>query len=103
MTIGPFSSTVTARHAEQPNTPEGAAQEQAVKNRELAKAVRALNENAIIGPGSELRFAIDRETGRGLIRIVDRVTNEVVNQIPAEQVLRMAAELESLSSHARVG
>jgi len=102
MTIGPLSAAQALSRAEQQNGPEGAALEQAAKNRELARAVRALNENAVFGPGSELQFAVDRETGRGLIRIVDRVTNEVLRQIPPEELLRLAAELEQLSGHLHI-
>lgn len=102
MTIGPLPAAVGTARAEPHSSPEGAAQEQAAKNRELAKAIRALNENAVFGPGSELQFAIDQDTGRGLIRIVDRVTNEILNQIPPETALRVAAELSELNSHTRL-
>lgn len=102
MTIGPLPAASAPAPVEPHSTPQAAAQEQVVKNRELSKAIRALNENAVYGPGSELRFAIDRDTGRGLIRIVDKVTNEVITQIPTEDILRMAAELSELSGHNRL-
>ena len=43
-----------------------------------------------MGPTSELRFAFDPNTGRPLIKIVDRVTNEVISQLPPEVTLRAA-------------
>jgi flagellar protein FlaG len=99
MTIGPLpAATGTAREHPQ-NSPDSAAWEQAAKDRELAKAIRALNENAVFGPGSEVRFAIDQDTGRRLIRIVDRVTNEVLSQYPTEELLRMAKKLSELEDH----
>ncbi len=99
MTIGPLPAASGNAPVKLQRTPQEAAQEQVVKNRELSKAIRALNENAVYGPGSEVTFAIDRDTGRGLIRIVDKVTNEVITQIPAEDIVRMAAEL---SAHTRL-
>ena len=92
MTIHPLQTAGAAGRADQQNSPETAAVEQAARNRELARAVKAINDHEAFGSSSELRFAIDRETGRGLIRIVDRATNEVLNQIPPEEVLRLAAE-----------
>jgi uncharacterized FlaG/YvyC family protein len=90
MNIGPLPAPTEIT----PSGPEagaaGAGHEQAANNRELVKAIRAINENAVLGPGSELRFAVDRETGYRLIRIVDRITNEVLAQIPPEEVLRLA-------------
>ena len=102
MTIGPLPAASTASPVEPHSAPPAVAQEQVAKNREVSKAIRTLNENAVYGPDSELRFAVDRETGRGLIRIVDKVTNEVLTQIPAEDVLRTAAELSELSGHSRL-
>ncbi len=70
--------------------------EQAVKNRDIAKAIRTINEGAGAGPGSELRFSIDRGSGEPVIRIVDRVTDEVILQVPSERVLRTAEALRAL-------
>jgi uncharacterized FlaG/YvyC family protein len=102
MTIGPLPAASAASPVEPHSAPQAAAQEQVMKNRELAKAIRVLNDNAAYGPGSELRFAVDQETGRGLIRVVDKVTNEVITQIPEGHILRMAAELSELSGHSRL-
>jgi uncharacterized FlaG/YvyC family protein len=102
MTIGPLPAASATAPVEPHSAPQAAAHEQLVRNRELSKAIQALNEHAIAGPGSELRFAIDQETGRGLIRVVDKVTNEVITQIPEERILRMAAELSELCGHSRI-
>jgi flagellar protein FlaG len=49
-----------------------------------------------------LRFAIDRDTGQTLIRIVDRITNEVISQVPAEVILRAAEVLKQLQQGERI-
>ena len=81
--------------------PQGLGPEQAAKNREIAKAIRTINEGGGVGPTSELRFSIDRDTGRALIRIVDRVTNEVIAQVPPEATLRTAQILQELNQGSR--
>ncbi len=66
------------------------------EHRELVQAVKAMNEAELFGQDQELTFAMDRETRRPVVRIIDRKTNEVVRQIPPELVLRMARDLSLL-------
>jgi flagellar protein FlaG len=82
--------------------PEARSVEQAAKNREIARAVKALNDGGGVGAGSEVRFAIDQNSGDTLIRIVDRATDEVIRQIPSESVIRMAEVLKSLGPGERL-
>ena|SRR2546425_11334689 len=99
MTISPVQINLASSQVDPQNSPQGPGPEQAAKNRQIARAIHAINEHQVFGPGSELRFSIDPDTGRGLIRIVDRTTNEVLNQIPSEELLRMWALLQELSDH----
>jgi uncharacterized FlaG/YvyC family protein len=69
--------------------------ETAAEHRELIRAVRAINPSELFGQNSELTFVLDRETRRPLVRIVDRDTNELIQQIPPEYVLRMAEDLKT--------
>ena len=79
------------------DSPEPGSLEQAAKHREIARAVKVLNDGGGVGAGSEVRFAIDKTSGNALIQIVDRVTNEVIRQIPSESVIRMAEALKNLA------
>ena len=65
------------------------------ENREVIQAVRAVNASVQLGDNNELTFSLDRHTRRPVIKIVNRKTNEVVAQIPNEQVLRLAEYLKS--------
>ena len=69
--------------------------EQQAANRELVAAVHAVNAAEFFGQDSELTFALDRGTQRPVIRIVNRQTNELIRQIPAEYVLRLAEVMRS--------
>ncbi|MEO5924291.1 MAG: flagellar protein FlaG [Bryobacteraceae bacterium] len=62
--------------------------------RALIHAVRAVNAAELYGQENELSFAFDRGSQKAVVRIVDRKTREVVQQIPTEQVLRMAEEIQ---------
>jgi len=66
------------------------------EHRELIQAVKALNAAELFGQNQELTFALDRETRRPVVRIIDRKTNEVIRQIPPELLLRLAQDLSLL-------
>lgn len=68
------------------------------EHRELIQAVKALNAAELFGQNQELTFAVDRETRRPVMRLVDRDTNELIRQIPPELVLRMAQDLSLLQA-----
>ena len=70
--------------------PVSVSAEQQAQNRELIQAVHAVNAAELFGEDSELTFALDRKTGRGLIRLVKRKTKELMREISPEDVLEMA-------------
>jgi flagellar protein FlaG len=53
-----------------------------------------INKSELLGQDKEMTFQMDRDTGRPVIRVVNRQTREVVQQIPAEYVLNVAKALE---------
>lgn len=64
------------------------------KHRELIQAVRSVNQAEMLGEDNELSFQFDRDLQRVILRIVNRKTNELIRQIPPENVLQMARELK---------
>jgi flagellar protein FlaG len=67
--------------------------QQASERRELVKAIKAINATEFFGENHELTFVMDRETHRPIMRIVDRQTREVIQQLPPEYALRLAKEI----------
>jgi flagellar protein FlaG len=67
--------------------------ERRVQQPEVIQAVAAVNQAGLFGEQYELTFAMDRNSRRALLRLVDRETREVVRQIPPEYVLRAARDL----------
>jgi flagellar protein FlaG len=62
--------------------------------RTLIQAVKAINAAELFGQDNELTFFLDRGTRRAVVRIINRETHEVIDQIPSEYILRMAEELK---------
>ena len=79
------------------NAPVPATQEQAAENHDLVQAVRALNAAESFGNQNELTFLLDRTTRLPVIRVIDRKTKEVIDQIPPKYVLELAADLRGTS------
>jgi len=63
-----------------------------VQRRQLMQAAKTVNESGIFG-NNQIVFAVDRATHRPVIRIEDRDTHEVIQQLPPEYVLELAQNL----------
>jgi len=79
-----------------PAAPSSVTPELPVERKDIVQAVKALSETELFGQNNELTFAMDRETRKPVVRIIDRKTNEVVRQIPPESVLQLAEDLKLL-------
>jgi uncharacterized FlaG/YvyC family protein len=73
--------------------PAPAAPEHVAENRDIVQAVKALNAASSFGDNNELSFLLDRNTKLPVIRVINKDTKEVVEQIPAQYILELAAEL----------
>jgi uncharacterized FlaG/YvyC family protein len=71
----------------------GPSQPVSADQRTLLEAVRSVNTAQLFGPDEILTFVRDRATARPVLRVVSKDTGDVIAQIPAENVLRMAEEL----------
>jgi hypothetical protein len=71
-----------------------AAQESLDLMRELVIAVRTLNRPEFLERGREWKLRRRVAGRRPMVDVVDRETGEIFDELPPEQVLRMAAELE---------
>lgn len=45
----------------------------------------------------EVHFSVDKSSDRVVIKVIDHQTKEVIRQIPSEEILSMAEELDKLS------
>ena len=83
--ISSLSSSLTT--AAQPAPPKPTEDQKA-----LIQAVKTVNAAEMFGQENQLTFRVDRAAGIAVVRIVNRKTGELVQEIPNEQVLKMAEE-----------
>jgi len=76
-----------------PAVPDTASAKWLVENRELIRSVKGINASELFGEGSDLTFALDRDTKRPVVRVVDQQTGEILWQSPPEYMLRLAQTL----------
>ncbi len=62
---------------------------------ELNKAVQNLQRN--------LEFSVDDITGQTVVRVVDKETDEVIRQMPSEEVLKLAQHMQEQQSESGSG
>lgn len=92
-------TTTPRRRAEQvlatwlPGEAAQASGEASPQHGELVGPVQKINE--VMRPYG-VQFELDDATSRLITRLVDRETGELIRQIPAEEVLRIAEHLEEL-------
>jgi flagellar protein FlaG len=61
----------------------------------LEEAIRTLNDKMAASP-KDLRFSVDEISKRLLVVVTNEDTGEVIRQVPAEAVLRVAHNIEAL-------
>jgi len=69
---------------------------------EVSKVVSELNEY-VQSLNRELHFSVDENSGRTVITVVNPETDEIIRQIPPEEVLAMARFLERSEEPPRLG
>ena len=66
-----------------------------VQPEELLTQIKALTENGLYS----VRFENNREFDALIVKVVDTETDEVIRQVPAEELLGVKASLEELRGH----
>lgn len=66
-----------------------------VRAKDLSEAVSRI-QDYVQSVQRELRFSIDKDSGRTVIKVVDSSTNKVIRQIPPQEVLAIAKHLKEL-------
>ncbi len=86
--ISSIASQISATSASAQSPPKPPTQDQ----RALIQAVKAVNGAEMFGQENEVTFKIDRAAGIAVVRVVNKKTGALVQQIPSEQILKMAEE-----------
>jgi flagellar protein FlaG len=59
---------------------------------QLRKAIEEIQHNV----GTNVRFSVDKESGRTIVSVVDSETKQVVRQFPGEDVIKMARNIDRM-------
>ncbi len=86
-TVSETKVTAPVQRAVAQDTPESAVQLENAVN-EVSSFVKQTN--------SSLQFSIDRDSGKTMVKVVDASTNEIIRQIPSEEMLAMAKALDGI-------
>lgn len=62
---------------------------------EVKGALEKLNKT-VSSMNDSLQFSVDSDTKMNVVKLIDRNTNEVIRQIPTEEVLHIAKAIDSL-------
>jgi uncharacterized FlaG/YvyC family protein len=90
MDVAPVSNPEQALAA----VPDAATPNWLAENRELIRSVKEISAGELFGEGSELTFALDRDTKRPVVRVVNPQTGEILWQSPPEYMLKLAQTLD---------
>lgn len=61
----------------------------------LTEIVEKANRSALV-LNARVSFSIDQRTNKVIIRVIDGESNEVIRQIPPEEMLRVSAHMDEL-------
>lgn len=73
-----------------------------VSQEQVSQAVSDLNDY-VQSVGRDLQFQVDEDSGRSIIKVLDSETQEIIRQIPSEEVLALARTLNQTQSLGSVG
>ncbi|MEZ0232199.1 MAG: flagellar protein FlaG [Methylophilaceae bacterium] len=72
-----------------------ATQSKPISDEELSDAVQSINE-FVTPVANSITFSIDKDTGRTIVKVIDKHTQEVIRQIPDDEVLAISKALDKL-------
>jgi flagellar protein FlaG len=62
---------------------------------EVEKATDQVNK-FVSSVNNGIQFSIDKETGISVVKVIDKSTNEIIRQIPGDEILQIAKTLDRL-------
>ncbi len=65
------------------------------EERDLRGALEKVNK-LVSAYSSELKFSVDEETGIDVVKVIDKSTDEVIRQMPSEEMLKIAQSLDKI-------
>src|SRR5574340_851178 len=67
----------------------------AQEEEQLKKATEMINE-FVKDFSSDLRFSVDEDTGKTVVKVLEKQTGELIRQIPSKEMLQIARAIDTL-------
>ncbi len=107
MTAAPVRDAQTARNQAEASTSASRTaniqqnanpQEPAQGTPDIGEVQKALEEveKAVAPMAQSLQFSLDKDSGKTVVKVMDTDTNEVIRQIPSEEVLAISKAVDKL-------
>ena len=71
--------------------------EQSPSKEQVQKAVQEIKKSVESSSSSNLQFSVDDETGRTVVRVIDKTTGDVIRQIPSEEVIALSKAMDQMT------
>lgn len=73
-------------------------EDQAQRTPDIGEVQKALEEveKAVAPMAQSLQFSLDKDSGKTVVKVMDTDTNEVIRQIPSEEVLAISKAVDKL-------
>ena len=94
---GPRESAVPSPPPPTPTPTKAAAPAQAPLSSDAVKKIASQINDFLKSSSSSLQFAVDDDTDKIVVRIVDSQTNEVIRQMPSEEMIAISKSLDQMS------
>ena len=89
------SAAEATRTTSETQAPAATGENAAVTSENLTSAVKAVND-FVNSVNSNLLFSVDDDTGKTIVKVVDKNPDEVIRQIPSEEMLSIAKALDNI-------
>lgn len=87
--------TVTVGKPREAQAADVQAASAAPSSEDVLKALDEVRE-AVKPVAQSLHFSLDQDTGRTVVKVMDTETNEMIRQIPSEDILKIAKAIDKL-------
>ncbi|BDV44416.1 flagellar protein FlaG [Geotalea uraniireducens] len=94
--LKPVATETAKGKAESSESVSTQAQKSSQNNEERLKEAAEKINDFIASITTDLRFTIDKDTDRVVVKVISHKTGEVIRQIPSEETLKLAKALDSL-------
>jgi flagellar protein FlaG len=98
----PARNNAPAEQAPKPSEARTPEQQSELSRASVEKLVERISKEIRIERRS-LSFTVDDESGKTVVKVIDRDTDEVIRQIPSEELLRVAEAIAAISDQRAAG